>query len=261
MPKYPHAIYYDSNGEQQKLFPSELHDTGRRAFARSTELWDPDEEYRLFPRFREDSPHFYSLSNNARAFSRTAENDPAHDERVAYLLGELSSGNSFRVGYYDWDGDERQFVSFTQTQKYSWGKEVTRVLTTNVRCRHDLFGAADGLKLTARFPWVAIEVVKHHYPDDQTFSALLALTKELPCVILFDFIDVPNYFLHINTPNGELRVIYYIYDGFVWKNGTRWESCTPAFFRESVAKDIERLNGPGSKRIKGGRVRNNQGYE
>lgn len=239
MSKYPHAIYYNASGEPQKLLPSELHDVGKRAFARSIELWDPDEEYRIFPRYRKDSPHFYSLSNNARVFSRTTENDPAHDQRVADLLKELSSGKNFRVGYYDWDGGEQQFVSFTKTQKYSWGKEVTRVLTANVRCRHDLFGAAESLSLTARFPWVAVEVVKHHYPDDQTFSALLALTKELPCVVLFDFIHVPNYYLNIDVSKGELRVIYYIYDGSVWKNGTRWRSCTPSFFRESVAKDIE----------------------
>jgi hypothetical protein len=241
MPKYPHAIYYDAKGEQQKLFPDELHDTERRAFARSSELWDPDEEYRLFPRYREDSPHFYSLSNSARAFSRVLENDPAHDARVLDLLKELSSDTNFRVGFYEWDGTEKQFISFTQTRNYSWGKEVTRALTANLRCRHDLFGASKDLKLTARFPWVAIEVVKHHYPDDQTFSALLSLTKELPCVILFDFIDVPNYFLHVDRSAGDIRVIYYIYDGSVWKNDCRWKSCTPAFFREKVAEHIQQV--------------------
>lgn len=242
MPKYSHAIYYDTHGDQQKLFPHELHDTGKRAFARSAELWDPDEEYRLFPRYREDSPHFYSLSNNTRAFSRLLENDPAHDARVVDLLDALSSDTDFRVGFYEWDRDEKQFVSFTRTRNYSWDKEVTRALSASVRARHDLFGTSNDLKLTAQFPWVAIEVVKHHYPDDQTFSALLSLTKQLPCVILFDFIDVPDYFLNINQSTGEIRVIYYIYDGSVWKNGTRWKSCTPAFFREKVAEHIQQVH-------------------
>jgi len=241
MPKYSHAIYYDANGVQQKLFPHELHDTGKRAYARSAELWDPEEECRLFPRYREDSPHFYSLGNGARVFLRTQENDPAHDARVNDLLEELSSGIGFRVGFYEWDGDEKQFVSFAKTRNYNWGKEITRALTASVRCRHDLFGAPDDLKLTARFPWIAIEVVKHHYPDDQTFSALLSLTKELPCVILFDFIEVPNYFLNLDRSEGEIRVIYYIHDGSVWKNGNRWKSCTSAFFREKIAKHIQEV--------------------
>ncbi|HEX8290557.1 MAG TPA: hypothetical protein VF570_02300, partial [Pyrinomonadaceae bacterium] len=188
-----------------------------------------------------DSPHFYSLSGNARSIVRIKESDPAHDRRVADLLRVLSSGANFRIGFYDWDGEETQFVSFTQTRNYSWGKEVTRALTAGVRCRHDLFGAPNDLTLTARFPWVAVEVVKHHYPDNKTFSAFLSLTKELPCVILFDFIDVPNYFLKVNETSGEIRVIYYIYDGAVWKNINRWESCTPEFFREKVAEHIKQV--------------------
>lgn len=241
MPKYPYAIYYDANGKQQRLFPHELHDTGKRAFARANELWDPDDEYRLFPRYRGDSPHFYALSNDNRAFSRVLENDPDHDARAMYLFGQLSSDTNFKVGFYEWDGTEKQFISFTQTKNYSWGKEVTRALTANVRCRHDVFGAPNDLRLIPRLPWIAIEVVKHHYPDDQTFSALLSLTKQLPCVILFDFIDAPNYFLSVDKTMGEIRVIYYIHDGSVWKNGNRWESCTPTFFREKVSEHIQQV--------------------
>lgn len=241
MPKYPHAVYYDERGQKQQLRPDELHDRNIRAFARKAELWDPDEQYRLFPRYRADTPHFYSLNSGVRSFSRNKENDPEHDRRVDYLYKVLSSGAGFRIGCYEWDDEGKQFVYFTRTQNYSWGKEVTRALTADVQCRHDLFGAPEGLKLTARFPWIAIEVVKHHYPDDKTFSAFLSLTRELPCVILFDFVAAPNYFLHVNRDSGEIRVIYYIYEGAVWRNRVRWDDCTPALFREGVEEQINRL--------------------
>lgn len=240
MPKHPYALYVDAQGRQQKLLPDDLHDVGKRALARTQELWDADEEYRLFPRYRVDSPHFYSLNNGIRTLL-PAERDPAHDQRVESLLEKLCSGIDFRIGFYEWEGTDKQFVTLTRTQNYSWDKEVTRALSTSFRCRHDLFGASRQLALTSRFPWVAIEVVNHHYPDDQTFDALLHLTAMLPCVVLFDFIGAPNYFLHVDDAAMQIRVIYYLYDGAIWKGANRWKTCSASFFREKVAAAVKKV--------------------
>jgi hypothetical protein len=243
MPKHPVAIYYDSNGVRSQLLPYELHDVGKRAFARATELWDEDEEYRLYPRYRADSPHFYSLSNKLRRLHVSAETDPAHNRRVDELFEILDSGANYKIGFNTWDSDgekkEEQFVVFTETRGYTWGKEVTRALSEDTSCRHDLFGAPKALQLTSRCPWVAIEVVKHHYPDDSTFEAFLSLSKSLPLVVLFDFVDVKNYFFYVKNDERAIRVVYYIYDGSVWKGERRWENCSPAFFREKVSKNIQ----------------------
>lgn len=243
MPKHPVAIYYDSQGTRLQLFPHQLHDIGKRAFARSTELWDEDEEYRLYPRYRADSPHFYSLSSKLRNLHVSAETDPAHNQRVDELLEILDSDIGYKIGFNTWDGEgeekEEQFVSFTETRGYAWGKEITRALSEDARCRHDLFGASKALQLTAKYPWVAIEVVKHHYPDDTTFQALLSLSKALPLVILFDFVDVRNYFFHVKKNDRTIRVIYYIYDGSVWKGEKRWSKCSPNFFRERISQHIK----------------------
>lgn len=245
MPKHPVAIYYDSQGIRSRLFPYELHDIGKRAFARSTELWDEDEEYRLYPRYRTDSPHFYSLSSKLRSLHVSAETDPAHNQRVDELLGILGSNICYKIGFKAWDGEdeekEEQFVSFTETRDYVWGKEITRALSEDARCRHDLFGASKALQLTAKSPWVAIEVVKHHYPDDATFQALLSLSKALPLVVLFDFVDVRNYFFQVKEKDRTIRVIYYIYDGSVWKGDRRWEKCSSSFFREKISQQIKDL--------------------
>lgn len=243
MPKHPFAIYYDSRGTKSQIFPHELHDVGKRASARATELWDGGEEYRLYPRYRADSPHFYSLSSKLRSLHVSTETDPAHNQRVDKLLEVLDSGTNYKIGFNIWDRDgdkkEEQFVSFTETRDYRWGKEVTRVLSEDTRCRHDLFGAPNALQLTSRYPWVAIEVVKYHYPDDATFDGFLSLSKSLPLVVLFDFVDVKNYFFQVKEIEKVIRVIHYIYDGSVWTGEKRWESCNAALFKEKISKHIQ----------------------
>ncbi len=241
MPKYPYAIYFDSQGEVQKIFPSDLHDINKRAFARSAELFDPDKEYRLFPRYRADSPHFYSLSKSTRYVSRLEETDPDHDNRIDHLLDTLNLGADLSIGSFVWDGDEKQFICLTRTYDYAWGKEVCRVLNSDTKCRHDIFGAPTDLARVDRLPWLAIEVVKHHFPDEQTFSGFLSLSKVLPFVVLFDFIEVPNYFLQVDFSSWRLRVVYYIYDGSVWKNNIRWGETTAGLFREKVQAHIRRV--------------------
>lgn len=243
MPKHKIAIYYDSQKIKHQILPNDLHDVKKRALARSTELWDEDEEYRLYPRYREDSPHFYSLSSTLRKLHASTETDPTHNIRVEELLEILNSDIDYKIGFKTWDKGanrtEEQFVSFTQTNGYAWGKEVTRALSEDVRCRHDLFGASRELQLTAKYPWVAIEVVKHHYPDSKAFNALLSLSKALPLVVLFDFVDSPNYFFQIKEKDKIIRVIYYIYDGSVWKGGERIEECNSILFKEKVSEHIK----------------------
>ncbi len=241
MPKHPCAVYYDSNSVRRELKPDELHDVSKRAAARETELWDPDEEYRLYPRYRQDSPHFYSLSKNTRRYATRAENDPAHDERVESLLDLLQRKQGYKIGFLTQDSGEQQFITFVRTNGYLWGKEVSRAISENVRCRHDLFGARMELRLSAGSPWVAIEVVKDHYPEQQAFDALLVLTRNLPLLVLFDFIEVPNYFFQVREADATIRIIYYIYDGSVWKNEKRLESCTHIYFRERVEDHLRWL--------------------
>src|SRR5215218_11106349 len=115
MPKHPFAIYYDSHGNKKKINPSDLHDTQTRAEARNAELWDSEEEYRLFPRYRADAPHFYSLSSRLRELHVPVEADPAHQQRIDELFGNLTSGANYRIGYYSWDGPEEPFVVITRT--------------------------------------------------------------------------------------------------------------------------------------------------
>lgn len=251
MPKHPVAIYYDQQGGKHKLFPNNLHDVGKRAFARSNELWDEDEEYRLYPRYRADSPHFFSLASSLRKLHVATETDPAHNLRVDELMNILKLGTSYRIGFNTWDEieqkKEEQFVAFTETQNYCWGKEITRSLSEEVRCRHDIFGAPNALNLTAKYPWVAIEVVKHHYPDEDTFNAFLSLSKILPLVVLFDFVDVRNYFFQVKENEKMIRVVYYIFDGSVWKGEERWKKCSSAFFKEKVAQHIKSIQARNEK--------------
>ncbi|OLO08757.1 hypothetical protein BTW08_05420 [Salinicola sp. MH3R3-1] len=232
MPKYEYAQRRRDDGTIERIYPRDLHDAGTRATARASELWDEHFEVRVFPRYRTDAPHFYSLGKR-RYIDERVESDPSHDKRVEELLARLK-GNEYKIGFYEKDGEEKQFVTVAKPSNYLWDSEVTRSLTRSVRCRHDIFGEAEGRNLTAGFPWVAIEVVNTHYPDEKTLEAFLALSEQLPFVVLFDLVAVPNYFFKIDEKRQEIRTIYYVYDGSVWKNGNRWKRCSAQFLREKL---------------------------
>ena len=65
MLKYEYALY-EENGEIKKFKPELLNDINWRVKAKTVELWDKNLEIRLFPRFRKDCPHFYSLTENRK---------------------------------------------------------------------------------------------------------------------------------------------------------------------------------------------------
>jgi hypothetical protein len=242
MIKYSYAIYIDEIGQEKRLYPNDLYDIFKRAFARSVELWDPTKQFRLYPRFRVDCPHFFALGNNSAPRSPPVEIDPAHNKRVAKLHEILSSGISFKIGYYKFMGKQKEFITLINTENYSWGMEITRTLNEGVQCRHDIFGAQKYHVLTDCLPMVGAEVIKDHFPDQKTFSGFISLTKRLPYLILFDFVNLQNYFLEVDKDFGNIRVVYYIYGGIVWQNGKPLKFwTTAAIFKEKILNHIKRV--------------------
>ena len=66
MAKYEYAIYYNYDNKKQEIYPNELHDIAKLTFARDTELYDETEQIRIYPRYRKDAPHFFSLQETRR---------------------------------------------------------------------------------------------------------------------------------------------------------------------------------------------------
>lgn len=222
MAKYNFAVYYDNNGERKKIYPNDLHNIEIRAFARSTFLLNDSEEIRLYARYRKDSPHFYSLQEGTRTVIRGEDNDQ-HNNRIKELIEILTeSSNTFDIGYFTFEEDgTRQFNPLATLKNYTWGKEVNRYISSSSICRHDIFGQRQELAQSSLFPSVGIEVIKSHYPDDAAFDGWISLSQITPLLVTFDIVDKKNYFLKIDPSNKQIRVIYYIFDGSVWKNDTR----------------------------------------
>jgi len=236
MAKYDFAIYYNDKQERKKIYPNDLHDIEIRAFARKTFLYSDSEEVRLYPRYRKDSPHFYSLQKDTRTLIKGEKNE-AHDDRVKELVEVLTNSSvSFNIGYFTFEEDKtKQFNPLATLKNYTWGKEINRYISSNSICRHDIFGQRQELAQSSLFPSIGIEVIKSHYPDDAAFDGWISLSQITPMIVAFDIVDKKNYFLKIDSSNKQIRVIYYIFDGSVWKNDTRRTDIISAgAFREEL---------------------------
>jgi len=237
MAKYDFAVYYDRNAVRKKIYPEDLHDIEIRAFARSIFLINDSEEIRLYPRYRKDSPHFYSLEEGTRTVSRGKEDSNQHNERINELIETLNEpSRTFDIGYFTFEeNQETQFNPLANLEGYTWGTEVNRYISPTSICRHDIFGQRLKLSQSSLFPSVAIEVIKSHYPDDAAFDGWISLSQVIPLLVTFDIVDKKNYFLKIDSENKQIRIIYYIFDGSVWKNDNRRTDIISAgAFREEL---------------------------
>ncbi|MBD2465613.1 hypothetical protein H6G89_31980 [Oscillatoria sp. FACHB-1407] len=237
MLKWTKAVYQPNGNSLKVVYPDQLHDPNVRAFLRTQELWDESQEYRLSIRNRLNTPHFCSLSKTKRYLRGREESSNRHRSRVDELLTQLQKQN-FLFGYNSFDDGNQTFVPLFRGKDYTWTKEVTRTLSSTAQWRHDVFGAELSHRHTERHPWVAIEVIDTHFPDDITMEAWLKISSELPYFILFDFVKRKNYFLKVNEDKQQVRVIYFIYDGAMWKSGFRWNECSSALFKEKVSKEL-----------------------
>lgn len=72
-------------------------------------------------------------------------------------------------------------------------------------------------------PWIAIEVINTHYPEEAAFSAMLAASRNYPLVVLFDFTAQWNTFVKVEKYDKRLRIrpwTFYIKEGAVWQGGS-----------------------------------------
>ncbi|HVS52473.1 MAG TPA: hypothetical protein VHD62_08965 [Opitutaceae bacterium] len=239
--KYPFAVYRDQNGDLKVIKREDLVDCSILALARSVRLYDEDEEYRLYPRARTGAPHFYCRTENRRRLVAPIEPDPRHNARRDSLLAALNSQKGLKLGYRDYFGsgpEDFEFFEIAEIEGYIWGKEVTRIMPYGLRVRHDVFGASPLLAMSERRPWIALEVIATHYLDDDTFQSLIDVSREMPLIVGFDLVEEPNYFLKLDEADGTLRLIYYIYDGSVWRNEVRTQIESGAALRAVLEREV-----------------------
>lgn len=240
--KWNVAVYQTLDGTWHTVYPVNLHDVEFRAFLREQELWNIEREKRLFIRYRVDAPHFYALSDRVRPIIERREASLRHNERVEQLLTALQQPN-LKFGYYHYTQDGREFITIFKSEQYTWSREVVRS-RLDIGWRHDLFGAHAGHRLSEHCPWVAIEVIDTHFPEDRAFDAWLRLSAEFPCLVLFDFVQEENYYFQVIEANQRVRFIYYIYEGALWKSREQLPNWNAAIFKEKLTAELseKRLN-------------------
>jgi len=218
--KYEYATYRDENENLCRLYSYELSNISISEKIRIRELilFDESEEYRLYPRFNKITPHFYRRSKNVRSYDRNdKDKSETHDDRIEELVEALKNTEELNIGYYRFEGkpkeDEtkeerekrRSFETLFKITDYSWAAESTRIVSSNLRVRHDVFGASKSHSMSERKPYVAIEVVRTHFPEKDTFEGLLSLSKQIPLLVVLNFTSKPNYFCQLlkNEKNSE----------------------------------------------------------
>lgn len=127
--------------------------------------------------------------------------------------------------------------------KYQWGSEIHRILNETAIVRHDIFGQSNELGMSVNRPWIAIEVINTHFPEEEAFAAMLETTKRIPLLILFDFTSHKNRFLNVDKATNRLVYrpwTYLIRNGQLWRGTSPTEITSSSLFKVSVEAMFKR---------------------
>ena len=217
------AVYYDVQGERHEIKAEELNDRATLELAKLADLLDESEQVSLSPRIVKDKrSHFVAPASSVKRRVLAGPKDPAHDKRIETLLDDLKAGERWKIETRRYvDKELIATILFDLFADYTWDKEVHRIVTADTIVRHDLFGQANQLKMSMRRPWIAVEVINTHYPEEVAFQEMLRLSRAMPLLVAFDFIERPNYFFKVDLRSATIVTRVYIHDGCVWTGGAQ----------------------------------------
>ncbi|QQC63161.1 hypothetical protein [Paraburkholderia ginsengisoli] len=237
------AYYFDKQGVRQEIRAEDLSDVTTRALAAEQNLTDKSGQTELSPRVRNGAvPHFVATGVRGTRNIFEGETDDTHNARVRALLQRLKGARKWQLalgesvakstGGFDW-----KLHDAIELTAYEWGNEVYRIVTKDAIIRHDLFGQALRLDMSANEPWVAIEVIHTHFPEEEAFGAMLDLSERVPFYVLFDFTALRDKFLRVLPESNAIiyrEWTYLIHDGQVWKGTKKQDIRTSAALKVHV---------------------------
>lgn len=235
--KYPYAFYVDENKQWQKVSYIKLSDENERAFLRTRELYNNEKkQIYLGIRNRESKPHFYRKKDVRVLIEKGVDYSQKHKEIINFLLNNYLKkyeSNKIKFGFYDkpWGKSKKEkgFDTIINVNDYCWEKEQGFGLIYGKYVVFDILGRSKiNISLLDSNPYIAIEVIDTHFHSLETFRALLELSKNLPFIIVYYFI---NQYPKLNQPmisNSiksplKMRIYAYLYDGSFWIQKCRIE--------------------------------------
>lgn len=220
MPLHEKASY-KKDGQWITITPEQLRDPEQLALAREKQLYDSEEQkYELFIRNRENLPHFYRKGIVRHNLDRQSDSSE-HDEVVVKLLAFLENNSSMHLKSYFFRAfKDKKLHKIATMRDYAWAKEVTFAVSESGYVRFDLLGRPNTLNCTENNPFVAFEVVDTHFSSKASFLALLELSKKLPFVIGYFFVQNTPYLNCPKTSENKgfsfVQLTCYINDGDFW---------------------------------------------
>lgn len=243
--EHPIAVYFNEKDERRTIRADELKEPAALARARLLELYDASEQVRVAPRIsKHGTPHFYATTRGGRKVFSAEATDPRHNDRIKELMQGLKLFDVWSLTLVEkrkaeGKANEISHENVLKLPKYRWQAEVHRILAEDTVVRHDIFGQSDELGMSVRRPWIAIEVIRTHFPEEAAFSAMLQTSKRMPLIVLFDFVDFKNSFVKVD--NRQRMIAYRPWTFFIW-DGRVWKGRKPTAITTSAGFEIEVKN-------------------
>lgn len=243
--EHPLAVYYDEQtAKRHEIRAEELLNDKVLARAKTLNLLDASEQVCVIPRIsHKGTPHFVAKAEGIRRVF-DSEKDPTHDRRIGQLVRDLQSLDVWTLSQLrrDEPSGNMLYEHNEKLPKYQWQPEVHRILTETAIVRHDIFGQSDELAMSIGRPWVAIEVINTHFPDEDAFKALIDTSRRMPLLVLFDFTEFQDAFVKVEKNNARLVYrpwTYMIREGYLLKGQSKTGITTGAEFRIKAERMLE----------------------
>lgn len=256
MPKFDNACYFE-NEQWNTVSYKELTDANKRAVLREKELFDSQNSNKILGiRNHQKTPHFYQKQTLRGNIETGIKETEEHTKQINIIKSFLTKNEKNAFGFYEspWEKDYKNkgFDFIIKTKEYKWDKEVKFGLIYGKYIVFDILGRSNALSLTENNPYIAIEVVDTHFHSKETFKVLLELSKNMPFIVLYFFVQQIPYINSTKKPERtnsftHNRIRYYISDGSFWDCNDRIEddgTCTiqPTTPDEYYNYIIDKLN-------------------
>lgn len=232
MPKYETAYFLNDEKIWEPTSYRELTNENVRASLRDKDLRERiNGEILLGIRNHPDTPHFFRKRLIRQNIERGIRESEKHKVVIEFLKKYLTEKfNKHDFGYYErpWSQD-KGFGSIIKAKEFKWDKEVGFGLAYGKFVIFDILGRSNReISLLDSSPYIAIEVIDTHFHSKDAFIALLELSKNLPFIILYYYVNkfpILNQHKDPSRSNGysKIRIHSYIADGSFWIRDSRIE--------------------------------------